>query len=256
MRQFFELALMLFVVLGPARLAQALESFPGDLSERQARSLAVRAVAIATAVTLALALLGVALRRTWDLSWGAAGIAMGLILLAGALHGLFPGRTARAALPDGGAAGRPLPAPVLLSPFGMAVVLLGITWAPSWDARLDVALAVVLLAVMGMNLACLLQARRITAWLGAPGLRVVGWTAAILLAAFAVQVIVSPVQNALLRCSLQDDDDLSNGSMEHIAAPARAPDRPVQARRAARRLEVAHAHIGARPVSVGRKLRQ
>jgi small neutral amino acid transporter SnatA (MarC family) len=132
MRQFVLLALMLFVVLGPARVAQALEGFPGDLSDRQARGLAMRAVAIATGVTLALALLGVVLRRAWDLSWGAAGVAMGVILLAGALHNLFPARSSRLATPDGGgAAGRPAPGLSLVSPFGMAVVLLGLTWAPS-----------------------------------------------------------------------------------------------------------------------------
>lgn len=239
MRQFLQLALMFFVVLGPLRLATALESFPGDLSDRQARGLALRAVGIASGVTLALVLLGVALRRAWDLSWGAAGVAMGLIFLAGALDGLFPIRTSRVAAPDQRRlSGRSLAIPALLSPLGMAAILLGLTWTPRPDARLDAALAAVLLGVMGMNLVCLLQARRIGAWLGAPGLRVVGWTAAILLAAFAVQAIATPVQDALLQCSLQGGDDLDEGSLNAVAAPAHPPP------------------VAASPARTGRKLRR
>jgi multiple antibiotic resistance protein len=214
MSPLLQVTLMILVALGPVRLVPAFVALTAHASAVERRRLAVRGVAIATGIALLLAVMAAVLRRSWHVSWGVSSIATGLILLAGAAQVLFSTR----AVPLSAAhrfgpssATSPLVAPLILTPFGVAVVLLAFSSAPKADAWFQAAVAVVLLAVMALNLVSLLAARSIVKSVGFSTLRVAGWTGAILLAALAVQSIVTPLQGAMLTQAKVHDEDMAEG---------------------------------------------
>ena len=121
-------------------------------------------------------------------------------------------------------------APIILTPYGVAAVLLFMA-AREGDGGFVLKVLGALAAVMALNLAMLLNAGRVLRVFGASPVRVAGWVFAVLLAVLAVQAVVEPVRAyvADLRATQSDFDDdgvYENALFTPRHAAHRLSDRP------------------------------
>jgi multiple antibiotic resistance protein len=211
------LILILLAGLGPMRAAPAFAAMTADATPKERLKLACLAVAVATVIVLVLAFAGEELRKTWDIPWAAASVAAGLVLIMCALHGVASAWAPAQPKPeklDLTLAFSPLAAPLLLTPYGVAIILLLLPTADQFGGRFRLIEILALVAVMGFNLACLLAAPRIVRGVGLPAFRVAGWTLAVMLAAVGVQTLVGPLSNFFYHAPPGDDqgyDDEATG---------------------------------------------
>jgi multiple antibiotic resistance protein len=179
-----------------------------DATPAERRRLAFLAVGVATVIVLALAFAGAELRRTWDISWAAGSVAAGLVLIMAALHGVASAWAPVQPKPerlDLTLAFSPLAAPLLLTPYGVAIILLLLPAGDQFGDRFRDIELIGLVAVMGFNLACLLAAPRIVRGVGLPAFRVAGWTLAVMLAAVGVQTLAGPLSGIFYHAPPDDE---------------------------------------------------
>jgi multiple antibiotic resistance protein len=211
--------LIFLVALNPVRVVPAFAAMTANSTPAERRRLAFRAVGAATVLVLLVAALGWVLRRVWQISW-----AIGLVLLLGALHTLFgrgPGKAVAAAGPlDNSAAFSPLAAPMILTPYAIAFVLLVFPAARTMDGPFQVGVIAALVGVMALNLVGLLAAGPIVRSVGYPALNILAWALAMMLAVLAVQMILGPLQDFIVSLIPGPDDDgdnLTRSGLQHAA---------------------------------------
>lgn len=229
------LILILLAGLGPMRAVPAFAAMTADATPRERLRLASLAVGVATVIVLVLAFAGAELRRTWNVSWAAASVAAGLVLIMAALHGVASAWAPAQPKPerlDLNLAFSPLAAPLLLTPYGVAIILLLLPTGEEFGGRFRNIELIALVAVMAFNLACLLTAPRIVRGVGLPAFRVAGWTLAVMLAAVGVQTLTGPLSNIFYHPPSSDDqgyDDETAGysrlvwSHHHRLSASRTP---------------------------------
>lgn len=226
------LILILLAGLGPMRAVPAFAAMTADATPKERVRLASLAVGVATVIVLVLAFAGAELRKTWDISWAAGSMAAGLVLIMAALHGVASAWAPAQPKPERlelNLAFSPLAAPLLLTPYGVAIILLLLPTAEELGGHFRTIEIVGLLAVMAFNLACLLAASRIVRGVGLPAFRVAGWTLAVLLAAVGVQTLAGPLSNAFYHPPPGDDqgyDDEAAGYVQLTFASHRTPHAP------------------------------
>lgn len=186
----------LFIIIDPPGLAPVFIALTQGMGPAQRRTIAVRAILVATALMMAFLLLGEALLGFIGISMDAFRIAGGILLFLTALDMLFQRRQARRE--DNAAEGQaehhddpsvfPLALPLIVGPGAITTVIL---LAGQAQGATDLgAIAGVIVAVLAMVMLAFIAAPAIERALGKTGLNIVTRVLGMLLAALAVQFVL------------------------------------------------------------------
>lgn len=186
---------LFFVMLGPIKIIAPFAAMTKGAEEGLSRKLAVRAFAIASATTLLAAAIGRAILENWHVSLGALLIAGGVILFLVALRQVLQ---QYAPAPEAEAAHQPEPVlaamairlafPTIVTPYGIAAVIILLSVSPNAGYAIGVAAA--LIGVMVLNLLAMLYARKILKVIGIMPLQIVGTVLSVMQVALGVQMIL------------------------------------------------------------------
>ncbi len=189
------------VIVDPVGLAPIFIGLAGTMPRREQRRIALRGVTIATIILLGFAFLGRPILDGLGVSLAALRIAGGLLLFLLAVDMLFARRTGLSSTTKSEseeAAHRddisvfPLAIPHIAGPGAITAILLMVSEAQDSPAELAIGLAVFLL-VMGMTAVALLLAGQLTKVLGEIGANVISRVLGVLLAALAVQFVITGI---------------------------------------------------------------
>jgi multiple antibiotic resistance protein len=194
----------LLVVVDPVGLAPGFLAVTEGLSNRQRRSVALRAAAIAAAVLIGTALIGDWLLRELGITLPAFRIAGGLLLFAIAFEMLFGLRQPRETATAERAAEEhvrhiaafPLAIPLMAGPGAITATLLLSGQAAGRTGWLAILFGVIVLVTLAC-FATFLTAQRLGRLLGITGNVVLSRLLGIILAALAVQYIIDGVRAAI-----------------------------------------------------------
>ncbi len=229
--------LILLVAVGPARAVPLFAARTAAAPAVERRRAAIAAVAFAAAVFGVVICIGLMMRRIWSVPWPMLSIAAGLFMLPAALRLMSTAQAPSDLQPDGRSGlGRwseaALGEPIIVTPCGIVVLLL-FSADGNLQGRLPM-LAGLLSAILALDLAALLSARRLMRAGVGPLLKTGVWLLAPLLAILSVQSIVIPVTNVVATYLHQpkdaddDADDVDTTSASSgwsIAPPASQPGR-------------------------------
>jgi multiple antibiotic resistance protein len=187
-----DIATILLVTVGPLKALIVFATLTGRAEADFRRQVAIRTVTVATIVTLVFVVAGNFFLQIFHISLPALKIAGGIILLLVALDMVMGGshedesEKPKALSPD--MAVFPLAMPMMATPQGLVAITVLVA---ARQSLVDVLVVVViLLAVMALNLLCLLSADRIIKAIGPAALLVIGKIAGLLLTALAVQLMI------------------------------------------------------------------
>jgi multiple antibiotic resistance protein len=185
------------VTLGPIKTIPAFFALTRDRAPDAARTLAVKGVAVATAVALAIALVMTEVAASWRISPDDLRIAGGILLFAAAreMIGQF-GRTTppQPVVSPENPAVTPLAIPIIVTPWGVTALLF-FAELSSGDLMTQSIVFGILLLIMLLNLVGMLLARPIMACVGVVTFQVLGWIFAVLQAGLAVDAVVTSLRN-------------------------------------------------------------
>ncbi|NTU90828.1 MAG: MarC family protein [Chlorobiaceae bacterium] len=194
--------------VGPVDLAALLPALTPSLSERDRRSVAFKAIFIATCILLVFAFGGNALLASLGISLAALRISGGILLLIMAIGMVF-GEEAGSRRPSGAEEVEtmqrpdisvfPMATPLIAGPatIGASILLMAETRG---QVLLQIAVVGALLAVLLITLVLFMAASAVQRVLGVTGLHVVSRTIGVVLAALAVQFMLDGLlQSGILR---------------------------------------------------------
>jgi len=188
------------LTLGPIKTVPAFFSLTQDQAPAAVRAFALKGTAVATAVSLLIALVATAVAASWRVSADDLRIAGGILLFAASreMIGQF-NRPAppQPAGPHGSPAVTPLAVPIIVTPWGVTAILF-FTDLAYGDAKMLANVIGILLLVMLLNLAGMLFAKQIIARFGMITFQVLGWIFAVLQAGLAVDAVVTSLRNLAL----------------------------------------------------------
>ncbi|MGE5319099.1 MAG: MarC family protein [Hyphomicrobiaceae bacterium] len=155
MEQFSFVFTIFFMLLGPVKLIPAFAAVTRGQDEAFARSTAVRATLVASAIVAFLVLAGGKLVGNYHISIDALRIGGGLVLLIAALQTIFPRPQAEAKSEQASPAPlqlaiAPLATPIIIPPAGVAAVLIFTMLAAEYPGMLQ-AVAIALAIIMVLN---------------------------------------------------------------------------------------------------------
>lgn len=186
---------LFFVMLGPIKIIAPFAAMTKEVEEGSSRRLAVRAFAIASATTLLAAAIGRAILENWHVSLGALLIAGGVILFLVALRQVLQqyapaveAEAPRQPEPALAAMAIRLAFPTIVTPYGIAAVIILLSVSP--DAGYAIGVAAALIGVMVLNLLAMLYARKILKVIGIMPLQIVGTVLSVMQVALGVQMII------------------------------------------------------------------
>lgn len=194
---------VLFVVVDPVGNGPLFATLTRGMAEPKRRRLAVKGVALATAILLLFFLAGNALLQALGIGIPAFRVAGGTLLFLIAIDMVFARQSGlRSATPSEQAEARerqdisifPLAFPLIAGPGAITTVLLMASGGGGWGAQL-LRIGMILL-VLALTLGSLLVTTRLMRILGETGANVVDRLLGLLLAAIAVQFILDGVGNA------------------------------------------------------------
>lgn len=190
-----DIAMILFVTIGPTKAAIVMGTLTQGAEPALRRQIVIRAVLVATIVTLVFVLFGEVLLGIFHVSLAALKLAGGLILTIFALNMVFgdKGHEGAQAVPSLALGTYPLAIPLIATPQGL-VAITAIAAGMSTVGQLAV-LAAIVLAIMAFNLMFLMLADRIIKLLGVNVLMVVGKIFGVLLAGLAMQLFILGLQD-------------------------------------------------------------
>jgi multiple antibiotic resistance protein len=183
---------VLLVTIGPLKALIVYATLTATADADFRRQVAIKTVTTAAIVTLVFVLAGEILLRIFHVSLPALKIAGGIILLLFAIGMIMGGghgdeeEKPKALSLD--IAVYPLAMPMMATPQGL-VALTAITAAQPNLLWVGV-IALIVLAIMALNLACLLSADRIIKAIGPSGLQIIAKVAGVLLTGLAVQLMI------------------------------------------------------------------
>jgi multiple antibiotic resistance protein len=193
----------LFVALGPLKVLGPFSQISRGHDAAFKRHLAFTSIIIAAIATLAAATLGAMVLRSWGISVGALLLTTGILLFLIALrpvleqytlHALRPDEAAFAEAPQPTAdalAFAPLAFPTIVTPYGIAVVVLLVTLADG-DVGMVFRILGMIAVVMLLNLLAMLYADRILKMpFVAPALGILGAVMAVLQVALGAHAIMT-----------------------------------------------------------------
>jgi multiple antibiotic resistance protein len=186
--------ILFFVMLGPIKIIAPFAVMTKESEERSCRKLAIHAFAIASVTTLLAAAIGRAILENWHVSLGALLIAGGVILFLVALRQVLqqyePAPQAETLQPEPALAAMAirLAFPTIVTPYGIAAVIILLSVSPNTGYIIGVAAA--LIGVMVLNLLAMLYARRILKTIGLIPLQIVGTVLSVMQVALGVQMMI------------------------------------------------------------------
>lgn len=195
----------LFLVIDPPGCAPIYAGLVSGAPRRQARIMAVKATAIASAILLVFALFGERLLAALHIQLDAFRIAGGIMLFLIALDMVFEKRTARReqraeklrATPEmEDVSVFPMAIPMIAGPGSIATIMLLMSRSEGPDQTVVVLAA--LAAVMALTLAALLSAGPLMRLVGAQTEAVITRLLGVLLAALAAQYVIDGVRAQLM----------------------------------------------------------
>lgn len=184
------------LTLGPIKTVPAFFALTQDQVPAIARALALKGVAVATAVCLVIALVMTGVAAAWRISADDLRVAGGLLLFAASYETIRqfsrPGPPPSAPLSH--PAVTPLAIPIIVTPWGVTAILFFAELAYG-DQRMLATVIGILLLIMMLNLVGMLLARPIIAGVGMISFQILGWIFAVLQAGLAVDAVVTSLRN-------------------------------------------------------------
>ncbi|WP_431268492.1 MarC family protein [Dankookia sp. P2] len=184
-----------FLLLGPIKILGPFHRMTADAEPALRRKLAVRGALFATCIVLLAGTLGVQALRNYAVPPPVLALTGGLVLFLVALQGLLesfnPRPRVAAEPPSLQAAAMPLAYPIIVTPSGIAAVIIYMTLAPGWPDK--GAIVGLLLAIMLMNLIAMLFASAVLRWLGMP-LLVLGTVLGVVQAALGLNIMLNALR--------------------------------------------------------------
>jgi multiple antibiotic resistance protein len=187
-----------FLLLGPAKIIPVFARLTQGAEPAYCRRVAVYATLFATAMCVAISLLARTLVASYHLGVPTIQLTGGLILLIWALNAIFAsGETAARATSDqsaGQLALSPLATPVIVTPAGVAALMVFVLLAPGTPEGYRIVSSALVL-VMALNLLVMYFNTQIVhlRWLLVP-LQLLSAVLAVVQVAFALQVILNALQ--------------------------------------------------------------
>ena len=182
-----------FLLLGPIKIIAPFARMTAGADAGFRRRLALRGFVFSTCIVLLAGTMGVQALRNYQIPPMVLGLTGGLVLFIVAMQGLLetfnprPPRPPVEGPPELRAAAMPLAYPIIVTPSGVAAVIIYMTLAPDLAAK-GVIIAL-LLAVMLLDLLAMLFAAPILRWLGMP-LMVFGTVLGVVQAALGLNIIL------------------------------------------------------------------
>jgi multiple antibiotic resistance protein len=190
-----------FATVSPIDVAAFYAVLAGASDPRHRRRMAVKSVAVATGLLLAFTLVGGTVLKLLGITLPAMQVAGGILLLLLSIDMVFarPSRMSSPTDAETDEAGArhdisvfPMATPLMAGPGAIGAAVL-MTAEAGGDVKLEAAVIAALLLVMAIQLALLLAASRLHAWLGVTGQNVIARVVGIMLAALAIQFVFDGV---------------------------------------------------------------
>ena len=188
-----EMFTFLFLMLGPIKILGPFVQLTRKGDEAFAKRLAIRAFLYSCAALLFVAFIGERSMRKYHISVPVLGIAAGIILFLVALQTVMQqfdpsGAVARHEYePSMRLAVSPLAFPTIVTPYGVAAVIVFMTLTPDFVTRSEIFAA--LLGLMLLNLVAMLFAKQVLKYAGMP-MQLLGTVLGIIQVALGLQIIV------------------------------------------------------------------
>jgi multiple antibiotic resistance protein len=191
-----------FLTLGPIKTIPAFHVLTRAAEPADRRALALRATLLATGISVAIAIVMRGTLHSWRVSPDAMRIAGSILLFISAYQSVT-GFTQPAAAPPPaltdrkqllGLALKPLAIPIIITPWGVAAILMFITLARDSTPKTLFVLEL-LLVVMVLNLLGMLVARRITTLVGLSSFQILGWIFGVMQAGLATEGVLISLRN-------------------------------------------------------------
>ncbi len=184
---------LIVVTLGPVKILGPFAFLTKDAAGKVRQQIAVRAFIFSIITLLVSGVAGVTLLEKWHISPTALELAGGVIFLIVGLRIVLeqyqPTHTAPEPLPESPtAAALKLTFPTIVTPYGIAAVMVLLVNSP--DASRTTAIAAVVAGVLVLNLLAMLAARAIMGGATLMILRIVGAVLGVLQVALAIQLIM------------------------------------------------------------------
>jgi multiple antibiotic resistance protein len=186
-----------FLLLGPIKIIAPFVGLTRGADADFVRRLALRGAAFAAAVLFAAVLVGVRMLDNFNMKPAVLTLAGGIIVFLVALRALLD-QIAGAAPANAAAPGAPGPAlqsafsplafPIIVTPAGIAAVIVFTALAPDWNSKLVIIALLVL--VLALDLCAMLFARQILRWAAMP-LQVFGAVLGIIQLALGLHIILT-----------------------------------------------------------------
>ncbi len=198
---------ILFLAMGPLRTIPVFYELTRENDWPYRIRAAVFATLMAGAIIALVAVSGVETIQSWHVSVAALDIAIGILLIRSTfstLSILSPGNkqpanqaedSDRTPVSAAALAFSPMAAPTIVTPTGVVTVVLFLLLAQG-DAALKYQIYLLLLLMLGLNLAGMLLAGFIVRFVRVTTLEIIGWVFAAMQAALAVEVILSGLKLA------------------------------------------------------------
>jgi len=161
---------LLFLMLGPFKIIGPFLKITQGTDDRLARQIALRATTFAALALLVAGFLGETFLSSYGVPLPVLALAGGIILFLVALKNVLeqfespePSHDTAAARPEAvmKVALRPLAFPSIVTPYGIAALIVFLAFSPTLEGRLTIGAVVV--AIMGLNMTAMLVARRLPA---------------------------------------------------------------------------------------------
>lgn len=189
----WKIFVMLFLMLGPTKILAPFMAMTAGTDDAFRRTLARRAILFSAAALALAGLLGKKMLDNLSISLPVLTLAAGLILFLVALQtvlqqGTQSARSASREAPGLNLAYAPLAFPTIVTPYGIAAVIVFATLAQD-DQSAGLALAGVVLLILAMNWVAMIYVEPILKWAG-PALQVFAVVVGVTQVALGLQLIV------------------------------------------------------------------
>ena len=188
-----------FLLLGPIKIIAPFAAMTRGGDDNFLRQLALRSVAYAVAVLLVAVVVGVPMLRNFNMQPAVLVLAGGIIVFLVALRALLDQISGNPPAPPQPnpelslrAAFSPLAFPVIVTPAGIAAVIVFMALAP--DAGTKLVIISLMMLVMALDLCAMLFARFILRWAAMP-LQVFGAVLGIIQLALGLHIILNALHN-------------------------------------------------------------
>jgi multiple antibiotic resistance protein len=188
-----EMLIFFFLLLGPIKIVGPFVKLTAGAEPRLCRQLAVRGILLAAAALAVATLLGEKVLNNFRISVPMLAITGGLILFLAALDTVMrqfrgpAGPDAQDAPFSLSWAASPLAFPTIVTPSGIAAVIVFATLSPDWAGKLTISL--LLLVILLLDLIAMLYARAILKWLALP-LYILGAVLGVIQVALGLNIIL------------------------------------------------------------------